>query len=74
MFIERFLYVQSSCCVRSTRHQLLPRENIISIIVYPVYLNSQIRGMISVADLHQFLASDHKARADIVEALLFPQR
>ncbi len=31
-------------------------------------------GMISVADLLQVVASDHKARADMFEALLFPQR
>jgi CBS domain-containing protein len=31
-------------------------------------------GMISVADLLQVIASDHKARADMFEALLFPQR
>jgi len=32
------------------------------------------RGMISVADLLQVIASDHKARADLLEALIFPQR
>jgi CBS domain-containing protein len=32
------------------------------------------RGMISVTDLLQLIASDHKARADILEALIFPQR
>jgi CBS domain-containing protein len=31
-------------------------------------------GMISVRDLLQVVASDHKARADMFEALLFPQR
>ena len=31
-------------------------------------------GMISVADLLQVIASDHKDRADLLEALLFPQR
>ena len=31
-------------------------------------------GMISVADLLRVVASDHKARADMFEALLFPQR
>jgi len=31
-------------------------------------------GMISVTDLLQVVASDHKARADMFEALLFPQR
>jgi CBS domain-containing protein len=32
------------------------------------------RGMISVADLLEVIASDEKARADMLEALLFPQR
>jgi hypothetical protein len=31
-------------------------------------------GMISVADLVQVIASDHKARADMLEAFAFPQR
>jgi CBS domain-containing protein len=31
-------------------------------------------GMISVTDLLQLIASDHKARADMLEALMFPQR
>ena len=31
-------------------------------------------GMISVADLLEVIASDHKERADLLEALLFPQR
>ncbi len=32
------------------------------------------RGMISVTDLLQVIASDHKARADMLEAFMFPQR
>jgi CBS domain-containing protein len=31
-------------------------------------------GMISVADLLQVIATDHKERADLLEALIFPQR
>jgi predicted transcriptional regulator len=31
-------------------------------------------GMISVADLLQVIASDEKARADMFEAFVFPQR
>jgi CBS domain-containing protein len=31
-------------------------------------------GMISVTDLLQVIASDHKARADMLEALIFPPR
>lgn len=32
------------------------------------------RGMLSVSDLLQVIASDNKARADLFEAFLFPQR
>ena len=32
------------------------------------------RGMISVTDLLQLIASDQKARADLLEAFIFPQR
>ncbi len=32
------------------------------------------RGMISVTDLLQLIASDEKARADMLEAFIFPQR
>jgi len=32
------------------------------------------RGMISVTDLLQLFASDQKARADMLEALIFPPR
>jgi CBS domain-containing protein len=34
----------------------------------------QFLGMISVADLLQVIASDEKARADMFEAFVFPQR
>jgi predicted transcriptional regulator len=34
----------------------------------------KFHGMISVTDLLQVIASDHKARADMLEAFLFPQR
>ena len=34
----------------------------------------QYRGMISVRDLLTIIASDEKARADMLEAFLFPQR
>ena len=36
--------------------------------------SGRFRGMISVADLLQVIASDHKARADLFEAFAFPQR
>ena len=32
------------------------------------------RGMISVKDLLTVIASDEKARADMLEAFMFPQR
>jgi CBS domain-containing protein len=32
------------------------------------------RGLISVQDLLKVIASDHKARADMLEAYMFPQR
>lgn len=32
------------------------------------------RGMISVRDLLKVIASDEKARADLLEAFIFPQR
>ncbi|MGC2664684.1 MAG: CBS domain-containing protein, partial [Candidatus Acidiferrales bacterium] len=32
------------------------------------------RGMISVTDLLQLFASDQKARADMLESMIFPQR
>jgi CBS domain-containing protein len=32
------------------------------------------RGMLSVTDLLQIIASDQKDRADMLESLLFPQR
>ncbi len=34
----------------------------------------EYHGMISVTDLLQVIASDHKARADMFEAFVFPQR
>jgi CBS domain-containing protein len=34
----------------------------------------EFRGMISVTDLLQVIATDQKARADMLESLLFPQR
>jgi len=45
-------------------------------IYHLVVLDSEkgYRGMISVTDLLQLFASDQKARADMLEALIFPQR
>ena len=36
--------------------------------------NGKYRGMLSVKDLLKVIASDEKARADMLEAFLFPQR
>ena len=36
--------------------------------------NDGFRGMISVQDLLRVIALDEKARADLMEALIFPQR
>jgi CBS domain-containing protein len=35
---------------------------------------SDFRGMLSVSDLLEVIASDEKARADLLEAFIFPQR
>lgn len=35
---------------------------------------SRFRGMISIHDLLTVIASDHKARADLLEDLIFPKR
>lgn len=45
-------------------------------IFHLVVLDSQkgFRGMISVTDLLKTFASDQKARADMLEAMIFPQR
>jgi CBS domain-containing protein len=45
-------------------------------IFHLVILDSEkgYRGMISVTDLLELFASDQKARADMLEALIFPQR
>jgi CBS domain-containing protein len=45
-------------------------------IYHLLVLNPQqaYRGMLSVTDLLQLIASDQKARADMLEAFIFPQR
>jgi hypothetical protein len=74
MFIERFLLVRASRFLGRVRAQFLSWENIGSTRVYSVYLNSQIHGMISVADLLQAIVSDHKALAGMFEAFVFSPR
>jgi len=39
-----------------------------------VHQGGSFRGMISVSDLLRLIASDQKARADMLEAFIFPQR
>jgi len=52
--------------------RLMEKHGIYHLIV--VEPKGDFRGMISVSDLLQVIASDHKARADLLEALIFPQR
>lgn len=52
--------------------RLLEQHGIYHLLV--VDERNDFRGMISVTDLLQVIASDHKARADMLEALMFPQR
>jgi CBS domain-containing protein len=52
--------------------RLMEKHSIYHLLV--VDASAGYRGMISVTDLLQLIASDHKARADMLEAFLFPQR
>jgi CBS domain-containing protein len=52
--------------------RLMEKHGIFHLLV--VDAEGAFRGMISVADLLEVIASDQKARADMLEALLFPQR
>ncbi len=52
--------------------RLMEKHGIFHLLV--VEERAGYRGMISVADLLRVIASDHKARADLLEALIFPQR
>ena len=52
--------------------RLMERHGIYHLLV--VDSEGVFRGMISVTDLLQVIASDQKARADMLESLLFPQR
>jgi CBS domain-containing protein len=58
--------VLEECLLRMEKHG----------IFHLLVVDSQgvFRGMISVTDLLQVIASDQKARADMLESLLFPQR
>ena len=52
--------------------RLMEKHSIYHLVV--VDERKAFRGMISVADLLQVIASDQKARADMLEAFIFPQR
>lgn len=52
--------------------RMMEKHRIFHLLV--VSETGQYRGMISVTDLLQVIASDHKARADMLEAFIFPQR
>ena len=52
--------------------RLMEKNGVYHLLV--VEESGKFRGMISVTDLLQVIASDHKARADMFEAFLFPQR
>ena len=52
--------------------RLMEKHGVFHLLV--VDRSGRYLGMISVADLLQVIASDHKARADMFEAFLFPQR
>jgi CBS domain-containing protein len=52
--------------------RLMEKHGIFHLLV--VDSGGVFRGMISVTDLLQVIASDQKARADMLESLLFPQR
>ncbi|MGH9775396.1 MAG: CBS domain-containing protein [Candidatus Acidiferrales bacterium] len=52
--------------------RLMDEHGIYHILV--VDEKSNYKGMVSVTDLLQLIASDHKARADMLEDLMFPKR
>ncbi len=52
--------------------RLMEKHSIYHLVV--VEERKGFHGMISVADLLQVIASDQKARADMLEAFIFPQR
>jgi IMP dehydrogenase len=52
--------------------RLMEKHGVFHLLV--VEESGRFLGMISVTDLLQVIASDHKARADMFEAFAFPQR
>lgn len=51
---------------------LMEQNGIFHLIVLNQY--GEFRGMLSVKDILRVVASDEKARADLLEAFIFPQR
>lgn|ERR1035437_578464 len=52
--------------------RLMEQNDIFHLLI--VGESGEYLGMLSVADLLKVIASDHKARADMFEAFVFPQR
>jgi CBS domain-containing protein len=52
--------------------RLMEKHEIFHLLI--VGETEEFLGMLSVADLLQVISSDHKARADLFEAFVFPQR
>lgn len=52
--------------------RLMEKHGIFHLLV--VSESGEFHGMLSVKDLLEVIASDHKARADMLEAFIFPQR
>lgn len=52
--------------------RLMEKHGIFHLLV--VSEGGVFQGMLSVKDLLEVIASDHKARADMLEAFIFPQR
>ena len=52
--------------------RLMEKNGIYHLVVLDA--KSRFHGMISVTDLLNVIASDHKARADMLEDLIFPKR
>ena len=50
--------------------QLMERNGIFHLLVVD---KTEFRGLISAKDLLRFIADGHKARADMLEAIVFPQ-
>ena len=52
--------------------RLMEQNGIFHLIVLDE--RGEFRGMLSISDILRVVASDEKARADLLEAFIFPQR